>query len=85
MTEITFRAAFPAIQGAIKRHGGGDGLRIQLDIPECDLQDAIALMALTNCVLRVTIAVDSDKQIEAEEDNATLEAGTKRKSAWATT
>ena len=54
---ITFRAAFPPIQSAIKRHGGGDGLRIQLDIHESDMADAIGLMALTNSVLEVTVRV----------------------------
>jgi hypothetical protein len=59
---LTFRASFPSIQSAFKRHGGGDGLRIQLDIPESDMQDAAALMALTNVVLRVTVEVESEDQ-----------------------
>ena len=60
---ITFRAAFPPIQSAFKRHGGGDGLRVQFDIPESDIGDAAALMALTGCVLRITVEVEeSDGQ-----------------------
>jgi hypothetical protein len=55
---VEFRASFPAIQSAFKRHGAGSGMRVQLDIPETDVSDAIALMALTQCRLKVTVEVD---------------------------
>lgn len=58
--KIQFRAYFPAIHTAFKRHGGGDGMRIQLDIPETDVMEAIALMALTQERLIVTVEVDYD-------------------------
>jgi len=58
MDKITFLAAFPSIQSAIKRHGGGDGLRIQLDIPESEMGQAAGLLALTNVVFRVTLEVE---------------------------
>jgi len=62
LEQITFRASFHPIQSAFKRHGGGDGFRIQLDIPECDMLEAAALMALTGVVLKVTVEVaDSDE------------------------
>ena len=65
MDEIEFRASFPPIQSAIKRSGAGDGLRIQLDIPESDVPEAVALMALTQERLLVRISVireDDDKE-----------------------
>ena len=57
MTEIRFRAAFPPIQSAIKVHGSGDGMRIQFDIPESDMEEAVGLMALRQEVLEVTVRV----------------------------
>jgi len=59
--KVQFRASFPAIQSAFKRHGAGNGLRVQLDIPEVDVPEAIALMALTQCRLKVTVEVDKDE------------------------
>lgn len=54
---VQFLASFPSIQSAFKRHGGGNGLRIQLDIPEQHVSEAVKLMALTQCVLKVTVEV----------------------------
>lgn len=56
---ITFLASFPAIQSAIRR--GHDGMRIQLDIPESDVMNAVPLLALQGVVLRVTIEVSPEK------------------------
>lgn len=50
---ITFRAAFPAIQSAIKV--GQDGMRIQFDIPESEMARAINLLTMRNCVLVVAV------------------------------
>ncbi|MDP6769071.1 MAG: hypothetical protein QF704_00060 [Anaerolineales bacterium] len=55
MPKVSFRAAFPAIQSAIKV--GSDGMRLTLDVPESDLEDAVALLALRDQVLRVTVEV----------------------------
>jgi hypothetical protein len=52
----TFKASFPAIQSAIKL--GDDGMRITLDIPESEMANALALIAMRNQVLSVTIAVE---------------------------
>ena len=52
---VTFRAAFPAIQSAIKI--GSDGMRITLDVPESDLEDAVALLALRDQVLKISVEV----------------------------
>ena len=63
MEPITFRASFPPIQSAFKRHGGGDGFRVQFDIPESDMENAAALMALTGVVLRVTVELANEEEV----------------------
>jgi hypothetical protein len=50
--KVTFLASFPPIQSAIKV---GDGMRIQLDIPESELPRAIKVVDLREAVLQVTI------------------------------
>lgn len=49
-----FLASFPMIQSAIKVSGDG-GMRIQLDIPESQLGNALGVVAWRNVVLRVKI------------------------------
>ena len=49
----TFRASFPPIMSAIRT--GSDGMRIQLDIPEVDMGEAVKLLTMRGKVLRVTI------------------------------
>jgi len=51
--KVQFLASFPPIQSAIKI--GQDGMRIQLDIPETEIENAVALLAFRDCVIRVTI------------------------------
>ena len=53
--KAVFLASFPAIQSAIKVHGHTDGMRIQLDVPESELGEAVKLLAWRECLLRVTI------------------------------
>lgn len=53
MDPITFLATFPDIQSAIKV--GRDGMRLQLDVPESEMMQAIKLLALRDVVLRVEI------------------------------
>lgn len=48
-----FLASFPAIQSAIKV--GQDGARIQLDIPETELPNALRLLQWRDRVLRVIV------------------------------
>ena len=51
----SFLASFPSIQTAIKIHGDGNGVRIQLDIPESEMGEAMKLVLWRQMVLRVTI------------------------------
>lgn len=73
----TFLASFPPIQSAIKTSGGGDGMRIQLDIPESEMGNALNLLTMRGKILRITIQVDC-KTIESNND--AIQTRTKRKS-----
>ncbi len=50
---IVFLASFPPIQSAIKI--GQDGMRIQFDVPESEMANAVELLALRNVVLKVAV------------------------------
>jgi hypothetical protein len=52
---IQFLAAFPPIQTAIKITGSGDGMRIQLDIPESEMGQAARLLLMREKVLKITV------------------------------
>lgn len=58
-TQITFHAAFPPIQSAIRLDGQG-GARIQLDVPESDIQDFIGAMAWRGSVMVVTLTLEDN-------------------------
>lgn len=52
---VRFLATFPAIQSAIKVDGSGGGMRIQLDIPESEMGQAVLLLAMREQILDVTV------------------------------
>lgn len=58
----TFKAAFPVIQSAIKVRGDCGGMRIQLDIPESEMAEAIKILAWRMKVLQVTIEPALDER-----------------------
>jgi len=55
MDRAEFRAAFPPIQSAIKVCGDGNGMRVQLDIPESEMAEAVKLLQWRQTVLMVTV------------------------------
>lgn len=59
----TFLAAFPTIQSAIKVYGDRQGMRIQLDIPESEMAEALKLLMWREQVLVVTVGPE-----KAEDD-----------------
>jgi hypothetical protein len=60
-TPITFVATIPPIQSAIRT--GGDGMRVQFDVPETDIGDALQLVLVRGKVLKITVeVVESDKK-----------------------
>ena len=60
MDSATFLAAFPAIQSAIKVYGDRQGMRIQLDIPESEMGEALQMLMWREMVLRVTVEPEVD-------------------------
>lgn len=73
-----FLAAFPPIQSAIKV--GQDGMRIQLDIPESEMGNAVELLGMRDCVLVVTI----ERERLISKQNGTQKR-TDKQSTWQTT
>ena len=55
----SFLAAFPCIQSAIKVYGDKQGMRVQLDIPESEMAEALKLLMWREQVLRVTVEPES--------------------------
>lgn len=55
LTHAQFLATIPPIMSGIK--AGGDGMRVQFDIPESDMREAAKLLAMRGQVLRVTVEV----------------------------
>lgn len=53
--KVSFAAAFPPIQSAIKITGDGGGMRIQLDIPESEMAEAVKLMLYRQVPLKITV------------------------------
>ena len=50
-----FRASIPPIMSGIKT--GGDGMRVQFDIPESDMGEAVKLLAMRGQRLFVTVEI----------------------------
>jgi hypothetical protein len=53
ISKATFRASIPPIMSGIKT--GSDGMRLQLDIPESDMGEAVKLLAMRGMRLVVTV------------------------------
>jgi len=51
----TFLASFPTIQSAIKVYGDKQGMRIQLDVPESEMAEALKVLMWREQVLRGTM------------------------------
>jgi hypothetical protein len=78
---VTFLASFPPIQSAIKV--GQDGMRLQFDVPETEMGNAVELLAMRGVVLRVTVEPLQNRQ-EQHSDGQAMATRTKRKSRWQT-
>lgn len=50
-----FAASLPPIQSAINAHGGGDGARIKLDVPESDFAEVLKLVLMRGKVFEVVV------------------------------
>jgi hypothetical protein len=52
---IEFVCTFPSIMSALKVTGDGNGMRIQLDIPETEMGQAARLLLMREKILKVTV------------------------------
>jgi hypothetical protein len=55
LARASFLATIPPIMSGIKT--GGDGMRVQFDIPEKEIGEGAKLIAMRGQVLRVTVEV----------------------------
>lgn len=62
--KITFLASMPPIDSALRFSGAGNGARLQLDIPENQMEYAAWLLAMRQCRLIVTIEIQDDRTSE---------------------
>lgn len=58
LNRAVFAASIPPIMSGIKT--GSDGMRLQLDIPESDMAEAVKLLAMRGKRLVVTVEVMQD-------------------------
>lgn len=77
--QAQFRASLPSILSAIKVSGDG-GLRLQLDVPDSDMAEALRLLLWRECVLIVT--VKPDLQVVTGEQAGDVPPRAKRQSTW---
>lgn len=57
--KAVFRASIPPIMSGIKT--GGDGMRVQFDIPESDMAQAVNLLTMRGKILKITVEVMGSK------------------------
>ena len=55
---VTFLAYLPDLQSAIQITGGGNGMRLKIDVPETEMASALSLLMWRGKVLRVTVEPD---------------------------
>ena len=68
----TFLATFPPIMSAIKIDGSGGGMRIQFDVPESEMGEAVKLLMWREVGLKVTIEPEADNGYERHSGNTKL-------------
>ena len=73
----TFLASFAPIMTAIKIFGSTDGMRIQLDIPESEMGNALELLTMRQQRLEVTVRIAPEKQTKTDDEKGTISTGPK--------
>lgn len=67
MTTAQFTATIPPIMSGIKT--GGDGMRVQFDIPETEMGEAAKLLIMRGKVLKITVETVENKSGEQGQRN----------------
>ena len=62
LDEAIFLFTFPPIQSAIKIHGEGEGMRVQLEIPESEMGQALKMLQWRGIVLEARIRPEPDSR-----------------------
>ena len=65
LPELNFVASLPNIQSAINVSGGGDGMRVKIDIPESDIGEAVKMALYRGTAFVVTIKPLEEKEKQA--------------------
>lgn len=73
--EIRFFGTFPPIQSAIKVDGSGGGMRIQIDIPESEMGQAVMLLAMREQILDITVKTHGTTNSQAKSGKSGQVAG----------
>ncbi len=60
LDKASFHATIPQIMSGIKT--GGDGMRVQFDIPEREMGEAAKLIAMRGRVLKITVEIDTTSE-----------------------
>jgi hypothetical protein len=71
---IQFRATIPGILSAIKVDGSG-GMRVQFDVAETEMAQAVKLLAMRQAVLLVTVEADNGYGKASKQDGDNDSAG----------
>jgi hypothetical protein len=71
----------PPIDSALRFSGAGNGARLQLDIPENQLEFAAWLLTMRQCRLRVTIEIVTDGRTQEQQTTERTPTATKRRKA----
>lgn len=77
--KVVFRASMPPIDSALRFSGAGNGARLQLDIPENEMQHAAWLLAMRQCRLIVTIEIETDGRTNEQTTERTPTTTKRRK------
>ena len=62
--KIIFYGSLPPIGSAWKRHGGGEGVRVTIEIPEAERANAAPLEDWVNVLLKFTVEVEESGILE---------------------
>ena len=75
----SFLASFPAIQSAIKIYGDKQGMRIQFDVPESEMGEAVKMLMWRERVLRVTVEPETREPWQGQDDQAISRSKAKKR------
>ncbi|RPJ03157.1 MAG: hypothetical protein EHM39_00010 [Chloroflexi bacterium] len=79
--QAVFIATFPPILGAIRMAGDG-GMRLQLDVPESEMGEAVKVLLWRQVALRVTIEPEKQDRSKQGHGESDRQGGIPKRSEW---